>query len=105
MSAYSEDDEDDEYENSVENSDGDPSLASHTQRPKQPRLPTQIRAKSWVLNGEIALALQDKLLTDTMDERLQRRERRGRQRSQLEVASARAAMAARAVAAHLHFLF
>ena len=65
MSASNEDDEDDEYENPDENSDGAPSLASHTQKPRRP---TQIRATSWVPNGEIAPVLQDKLLTDTMDE-------------------------------------
>jgi hypothetical protein len=68
MSASSEDDESHcPDENSDENSGGASSrAASHLQGPKRPRRPTQIRATSWILHGEITPVLQDKLLTDLM---------------------------------------
>ncbi len=68
VSDSSEDDESQRLdENSDENSDSASSLASHLQGEKRPRRPAQIRAKQWVIYGDITPVLRNNSLSDLLD--------------------------------------
>jgi hypothetical protein len=72
MSDSSEDDESQRLdENSDEKSDRASLLASHLQGSKRPRRPAQIRAKQWVLYGDITPVLRNNSLSDLMDNHAQ----------------------------------